>query len=75
MEVNPPPPAAPAADTPEGAAGVAGVVPGLTVTAAVDDCAVPFYNADMKMAIIYQKGNEIKTDSNPGLKFRCSLMA
>ncbi len=48
--VKPPPPAAPAEDAPEGAAGV---VPGLIVTAAVDDCVGPFYNADVKMAIIY----------------------
>lgn len=49
MVVKPPPPAAPAEDAPEGAAGA---VPGLTVTAAVDDCVAPFYNADVKMANI-----------------------
>lgn len=43
MVVKPPPP-----DAPEGADGVAGVVPGLTVTTAVGDCVGPFYDADVK---------------------------
>lgn len=48
MVVGPPPPAAPAVDA---ATGVAGLVPGLT--AAADDCVGPFYNADVRMSIIY----------------------
>lgn len=54
MVAGPPPPAAPAVDeATEGAAGVAGLVPDLTAAAAVDDCVGPFYNADVRMSIIY----------------------
>jgi len=49
--VEPPTPAAPTVDgATEEAAGVAGLVPGLT---AAEDCIGPFYNADARMSIIY----------------------
>lgn len=54
MVVEPPPPAAPTVDgATEEAAGVAGLVPGLTAADAVEDCIGPFYNADVRMSIIY----------------------